>query len=1154
MKKYLLLLVTVFLSVFSVNAGKQIHKYKFGKPEIIQDGTYAEILYDECQNQGAEGYPLMPMFNVNILLPQGESIVAVNILSVSNWEESETILIKPASRPFPISQPATDYTVTPNNDIYLSDEVYPSEKIDQVRTGYLAGHSIGSFAIYPVQWIPASQSATFVKEIIVEVVTTSDNKAAEASAKAKNTPLVNARINALVENPEVISQYTYPTTRDNDENDLLIITNEALQADFEDFKNLKTSTGFYTEIITVETIYATYDGADNQEKIRNCIIDYYTNHNTQYVILGGDSDPANANDYIIPHRGFFAQDELDIPSDMYYSCLDGTWNDDNDNRWGEGNETDLYAEVLIGRFCADQSSEIYNLTQKNIAYQLTPVLEDIEKGLMIGELLDNNPTYGGNYKDQIKDGSSANGYTTEGFAENFTVETIYDRDQSWNKYTIFNEFNNSGTHLLNHLGHSFTDYNMKMYCSDVTLQNFTNDGETRGFVIGYSQGCYNGSFDNRGTSAGDYSSTDCFAEYITNLARAEVACVSNSRYGWYMPSSTNSSSQMYDREFFDALFGEGITMIGAMNADSKEDNPGIFNSNDNYRWVAYQTNLFGDPTLDVWTAVPQDITASIPPSVIIGASEIEFQLDIAGARIAIMQNDQLIGRAVTNDDGYANVELLDILASTDPLTVSVIAHNYNRLTQEMLVISNQPYVVYEQHNINDEAGNNNGQVDFSETIILDISLQNVGDQPSDDVTATITTEDEFITIVNGTANFGIFQPGETINIEDAFEFTVADDIEDGHSVLFNISATDQSMVWGSKMYLSVNAPALQYGGTIISDTEGNNNGMMDAGETVDIIFSITNNGHADIAELTNIVSTTSEFLTINSGGNTEIEIIEAEGTVEVTINVSVDENTPIGSLVDFNCDLGAGAYSINAEKGFKVGLIVENFETGDFTAYDWLLAGNEPWEIVTNEVFEGLYAAKSGPIGNNQLSIMQMEGVEVPANDSIAFMVKVSTEATYDYLYFYMGDSKIGEWEGEHDWMRVSFAVPEGTHTFRWLYKKDQYETGGQDCAWIDFIELPVMDMGVGFEEMEIEASMTAMPNPASESLAIRIENPEAQNISIELRSLDGKQFSSIVNNEQVLKGVHVFRADISTLSGGVYILTMRNSQTRITKKVIIQK
>ncbi|MCK5839853.1 MAG: hypothetical protein KAG99_08390, partial [Bacteroidales bacterium] len=478
---------------------------------------------------------------------------------------------------------------------------YPASTIENLSTHFLNGHAIGSFTICPVEYIPAKQEVTFLKEITIQIETKSSKKAREASHLLRTSPGIERKITSVVENPNALDNYFYANTRDNDPYDLLIISNAALLPGFDDYVEYKVSVGFYVKTITVEDIYSQYTGQDDQEKIRNCIIDYYTNNGIGFVILAGDADPANPDDRIIPHRGFVALDDTDIPSDMYYSNLDGTWNDDGDNLWGEPAEADLYSEVSIGRICVDNPTEVENFLNKLTLYQNAPVVADVEKTLIIGESL-NSTTWGGTYKDEIVNGSSANGYTTVGFPPNIIVTKLYEMLAMWNKSDVYNQFNNAGVNLMNHLGHSNVTYNMKMYNSDLTTSNFTNDGVTRGFVIGYSQGCYNGSFDNRGTgtSYGD----DCFSEKFTTLETGEVACVTNSRYGWYNPGGTNSSSQYYDRLFFDAIFGKDISLIGDMNAESKEYDISYINNNSYWRWTAYELNLFGDPSMDVWTAPP----------------------------------------------------------------------------------------------------------------------------------------------------------------------------------------------------------------------------------------------------------------------------------------------------------------------------------------------------------------------------------------------------------------------------------------------------------------------------------------------------------------------------------------------------------------------
>ncbi len=535
MKKTLILMIFL-IAVGSLLAETLLHTYQFEMPEMVTKENYIEILYENCYNMGEEGNPLLPYFSTNILLPQGQEIENVRILTEEYYSIIDNITIQPASKKFPIYQKAENYQIVPNEAIYNSSNLFPDNMIDHVNTQYLAGHSIGSFLICPVAYWPAAKEAKFLKEIEFEITTRQSERIEVLEQFLHDSKIINQRITKIVENSEVLSTYNYQLNRD-EEYDILLITNNALLPAFQDYIDFKVSTGYFVEAVTTEDIYTNYTGQDNQEKIRNCIIDYYLNFGITFIILGGDSVPNIPAQDIIPHRGLSALDDNNIPADMYYACLDrgpggGTgpdWNNDGDNQWGEAGEYDLYSEVGIGRICVDDAVEIQNFTNKLTMYQDSPVIDDTEKALMIGEELNNSPwTFGGDYKDEILFGSSNHGFTTVGISANFSVSTLYDRDMTWDKYDVYDQFNITGINLLNHLGHSSPTYNMKMYNSDITTSNLTNDGITRGFVIGYSQGCYNGSFDNWHWSAG--YGEDCFAEKITTLETGEVACIANSRY------------------------------------------------------------------------------------------------------------------------------------------------------------------------------------------------------------------------------------------------------------------------------------------------------------------------------------------------------------------------------------------------------------------------------------------------------------------------------------------------------------------------------------------------------------------------------------------------------------------------------------------------
>jgi len=253
---------------------------------------------------------------------------------------------------------------------------------------------------------------------------------------------------------------------------------------------------------------------------------------------------------------------------------------------------------------------------------------------------------------------------------------------------------------------------------------------------------------------------------------------------------------------------------------------------------------------------------------------------------------------------------------------------------------------------------------------------------------------------------------------------------------------------------------IDLGNVDINDPSGNNNGRLDPGETADIDIELNNIGLYEVTDINAVFTSSDPYLIINNGtlnfGN-----IPAGESGTASINISVDSNTPINHIIagmlNVECQSNGGTYTYEYDLSFKVGVIVEDFETGDFTAYDWSFDGDADWTISSSDVYEGSYCAKSGNIGNSSETELILT-LDVIADGEISFYRKISTESGYDYLYFYIDGSEAGLWAGEVDWGMETYSVSAGSHTFKWSYVKDTYETGGDDCVWIDWIELPAIE------------------------------------------------------------------------------------------------
>ncbi|RLD55624.1 MAG: hypothetical protein DRJ05_12645 [Bacteroidetes bacterium] len=362
---------------------------------------------------------------------------------------------------------------------------------------------------------------------------------------------------------------------------------------------------------------------------------------------------------------------------------------------------------------------------------------------------------------------------------------------------------------------------------------------------------------------------------------------------------------------------------------------------------------------------------------------------------------------------------------------------------------------YYSHSLNDASGNNNGEIDPAESILINLSMANFSEEIVNGVTVELSTESEYVTITDNTEYFGDFDLEDIIEITDAFAFDVANNIPGGTEVRFNILASTSEDEWQSSFIEIPNGVNLEVGSLSVSDPDGNNNGRLDPGETADILIETSNVGQIDALATLAVFSCANSFITVNSG-SFDLGTIDAGQTAVATFNITVDVTTPIGTSVEFAYEATSGFYNVEHSFFPKIGIILEDFETGDFTQFAWEFTGNQDWDIVNSEVYEGVYSAKSGDVNDNQSSGLQLE-YEVADDDVISFYRKVSSEASWDYLQFYIDNIQIEQWSGDSDWEQFTYPVSAGVHTFKWIFEKDGSVSNGSDCGWVDYIELPTM-------------------------------------------------------------------------------------------------
>lgn len=458
-----------------------------------------------------------------------------------------------------------------------------------------------------------------------------------------------------------------------------------------------------------------------------------------------------------------------------------------------------------------------------------------------------------------------------------------------------------------------------------------------------------------------------------------------------------------------------------------------------------------DAFLRIYNQVPQAITANHQNVQLAGLTT--FQITAPeGTTIALTkgegENLEIVAVAIAT----GSAQNIEIPAQVPPtvLNLTITGQNYLRYEAAIEVIPAEgPYVIIDNYAL----ANNAAQINFGDNSGFDLVFKNVGSETAPAGTATLTSESEHVTITNGTVGFEAISPNNTVDLNEAFSFTISDEVTDKTPIDFTVSITSGNDTYDNHISLKAYAPLFKIGAVSIDELNGNGNGRLDPGETVKLTFPIANNGHADSREIEATLSINNVFMQVIGEPNVTINGIAAQGSgaVEYTIYVG---GAPSGFAADYALNIASGVYTDNKDFTSKIGLNVEDFELGNLDPTLWANDAANPWSFVTQQPYEGNMCLKSGSIGNNAETSIRLN-FEVAEADSIAFYYKVSSEANYDKLFFYIDNQEMGNWSGNVNWTKAQYPVSAGSHTFQWKYKKDTSVNSGEDCAWIDFVLLP---------------------------------------------------------------------------------------------------
>lgn len=205
--------------------------------------------------------------------------------------------------------------------------------------------------------------------------------------------------------------------------------------------------------------------------------------------------------------------------------------------------------------------------------------------------------------------------------------------------------------------------------------------------------------------------------------------------------------------------------------------------------------------------------------------------------------------------------------------------------------------------INDPEGNNDHKLNPGESVLMSVTISNVADEAVEGATMKLTSNDDNVSIIDDNADIPLLGVGESLTVENAFAFSVANTVTGTQTIHVTVEIYEQGSDEPNRKNLSivVYADNLVYG-TTAALNDDNDNGLLEPGENADLRVFIDNEGNEIAFDVAAVLSSEYEFITINVAEN-GYGTIGAGLMAYADFNVSLSADAPADFVIPFLMNL-----------------------------------------------------------------------------------------------------------------------------------------------------------------------------------------------------------------------------------------------------------
>ena len=970
-----------------------------------EKGNFSQIRMDNSVFGGNIGEPQVPVTRKLIAVPFGANpVVTVKNYTVNEYKLSDYGIERIYPQQPSVSKSDKDPKFVYNEEAYAVRGYNESLPLADVEVlGTMRGIQLGALQLNAVRYDAAANTIRVYNDIELEVTfNDADLELTEKTLVNTYSPYFRTVYAALFNERAINDVY-------DDHPDLwavpvkvLVVANRMFEDAMEPWVTWKTEKGFVMDVNFTDQI------GTNANAIKTFITNKYNEgvaagQAPTFIIIIGDKPQ-------VPESQMGSA--TNKVTDLYYYAVSGN---------------DYIGDMFHSRFTCETVQEFQNAINKSLMYEqyTMPDPSYLSNVLLIAGWDSSwnprigKPTiqYANYYYYNAEHGFNDvniflqtpynNPYASMNTGINFVNYTAHGGDTSWSDPS----FTVSNANALTNSGKPFLAMGN---CCLAANWGYSSKSLGEALLIGQDKGAY--------AYIGSPVETYWYEDYYFGVGATTTMN--------QMPTYEQTSMGTYDAQFRDdwncvtaVPFVGNLAVTYAFAQGGYQTSASV-----QYYWEAY--HVLGDGSVTPYHTNPIENTVSHMPTLPIGMDFYTVTAD-PGSYVGISKDGVLYGAGEIGEEGTADIPITPITSGGNAKIVVTHPQRQPYIAEVPCASLTGAYVAVDAFALNAE------QANYGETLEMNVTLKNVGTQASGAITATLTTENEYVNIISATGTTAALNPEATATIG-GYQFEVAENVPDNTKAQFVLEVTDGTDTWNANINITLHAPVVEFENVIVSETN--------------VQLTFKNSGSAPFYGGQLLISSCSSDLMFDPTLIDFDDVVEGGSTIELTSNYTFAAGVEQGTTFEVEYDFTSGNFELTDIFVVSCGSIQEDFESGVF-GDNWTFSQPNAWTIVDGGS-KGK-CAKSMNEGQHSTDYSATLTVDVLAAGELTFMYYVSSESNYDKLHFYMDNQEKGVWSGTVAWTQFTQPVTTGTHTFKWSYTKDSSVSSGDDCAKIDNIVFP---------------------------------------------------------------------------------------------------